>query len=84
MIKESVPRGGKNYDAWDLSNDQIEAVNMLEEAGLDFVSSPAQIKHGTLMFKDPMLPGVGYSITKTGYARRHVEGDPRFRDPRSP
>jgi hypothetical protein len=60
------------FDESGLTEDQIEAIHILEDIGLDFVSSPAQLKHGTLMFRDPMLKDVGYSITKSGYARREI------------
>ena len=72
-MKENTQKLGAyafNYN--DLSNDQIEAINMLEEEGLEFISSPIQIKHGTLMFKDTKLKNVRYSITKSGYARRYI------------
>jgi len=62
----------KNVDENKLNSDQIEAINMLEEEGLEFISTPLQIEHGTLMFKDSKLPHVSYSISKTGYARRHI------------
>ena len=54
------------------NNDQVEAINMLEEEGLKLISTPLQIKHGTLMFQDTKLKYVRYSITASGYARRHI------------
>lgn len=64
-----------NYTDTDFNEDQIEAINMLQEEGLELISNPLQIKHGTLMFKDTELKNVYYSITKSGYARRHLKGE---------
>jgi len=54
-----------------LSKDQIEAVKLLKEYGLKFISSPLQLEHGTLYFEDTKMNGIFYSITASGYARRH-------------
>jgi plastocyanin len=64
-----------NYQDDQFTEDQIEAINMLEEEGLKLISTPLQIKNGTLMFKDTKLKNVYYSITKSGYARRHLKGE---------
>jgi len=52
-------------------NEKADAIALCETNGLVYASSNAQIKHGTLYFTDPLVPEEGYSITKTGYARRH-------------
>lgn len=54
--------------------EMLKAVKILEDAGLVFVSTPRQLENGTLMFDDPKIKGVKYSVTANGYARRHVTG----------
>ena len=67
-MNEESPHPGSDH----LSDDQIEAINMLADEGLEFISTPRQIKNGTLMFRDTKLKNIKYSITASGYARRHV------------
>ncbi len=50
---------------------QKKAIKILEDAGLVYCSTKLQKKNGTLYFVDPKTM-VSYSITKTGYCRRHT------------
>lgn len=54
-----------------LSKNQKKAVQILEDIGLELISSPRQLANGTLYFEDTKMEGTFYSITATGYARRH-------------
>ena len=51
-----------------------DAIRLCEANGLVYSSSSRQIKNKTLYFTDPQN-NEAYSITKTGYARRHRKGD---------
>ena len=56
----------------------LVAVQILVDAGLEFASTKRQVENGTLLFNDPKLKKVQYSITANGYARRHVTGPSYF------
>lgn len=51
-----------------------KAIELLESKGLVYASNETQKANGTLYFIDPKTM-VGYSITKSGYCRRHRFGD---------
>jgi len=73
---ESTTSTAPSTDATDTvtvqdGNEKADAIALCEANGLTYASSQAQINHGTLYFTDPLVPEEGYSITKTGYARRH-------------
>lgn len=50
---------------------QKKAIKLLTNEGLVYCSNTKQKKNGTLYFIDPKTM-VAYSITKTGYCRRHT------------
>ena len=50
---------------------QKKAIKLLKAEGLVYCSTKAQKRNGTLYFIDPKTM-VGYSITESGYCRRHT------------
>ena len=57
-----------------VNDEKAEAIALCEANGLVYASNPKQKKNETLYFTDPLVPKEAYSITKKGYARRHMIG----------
>ena len=51
-----------------------KAIEILSNKGLFYCSTKTQKENGTLYFVDPKTMA-GYSITKSGYIRRHTFGN---------
>ena len=49
------------------------ALAVANELELEFVSTPTQIKNGTLKFNDPETD-VQYALHESGYIRRYIKG----------
>ena len=55
-----------------VSQTMQDAIDLCEANGLLYRSNSRQKINGTLYFTDPRNPNDAYSITKKGYARRHM------------
>jgi len=64
----------KKFDSTGITPEMERAIMMLGDAGLVLTSRPAQIRRGTLEFKDARAGrDERYSITKSGYVRKFTE-----------